>query len=735
MKKNLKVALLSALAVAGVATVASCTTDAETTTSTTTSSSTVTDNGTLNISVNYQSGSKVSGVSYQMADTVTLTYGDNITLTKNTILPTWSTFASKNNMTIKEGNDYSRTQKEDWNSYASDGFVDADGNYLDLVMGSQSLYATSITNNKLVAISDYLDSMPNFKAWTQENSAIWASMASSDGKVYYTPYFDGLDDIEKMNLMNTDYVEKLLDVADASLSTDRTITSVYTATVSGSSSESIKVSVDGAVKTITADLSATNNAVTKQNALSTKDGANLVAALKEALIAEYGSAISTSAGGSAASGSAVYNNLSEIFVGENACYNVDDLVALLRCVKANSTYLTGDATTAINPLVPRTAQNNRTYQLAEMASWWGVRGLSGENSNLYFDTEGELQSAETKEETYTALGYLHNLYEEGLIVETFSTDSSNKELGSTEFRKAGIVNGTAFMVYDYNATTTQYNADTYTGSKTNFEAVLPPVAKWAGDDTVTFEGTDYSGFFHFTEDNRALKTGGWAIPTTTDNLAGALVLMDYMFSEEGAHIQDYGPDSTKDGSRVYWNDPDGSVVLNGDDCPVITDTLKEAVKDSGYTWNDYYRLFVGSTQGIGHVRSAGLDYQCTFSDTGRAGLEKLETAISDGAFVLAKTTFESNTDKFFNSVPTQITIASSAQTTIDNSAECTTMSNFWNNSQSKVVWTGASVIMGGYDSTSVTAVITSYSTFKSIWSTYDSVFVAAYRDGITEMGI
>ena len=73
MKKNLKVALLSALAVAGVATVASCTTDAETTTSTTTSSSTVTDNGTLNISVNYQSGSKVSGVSYQMADTVTLT--------------------------------------------------------------------------------------------------------------------------------------------------------------------------------------------------------------------------------------------------------------------------------------------------------------------------------------------------------------------------------------------------------------------------------------------------------------------------------------------------------------------------------------------------------------------------------------------------------------------------------------------------------------------------------------
>ena len=412
MKKNLKVAVLSSLAVAAVATVASCGGKDTTTTTTavpSTSESSTSGNSTtttynhdpageLNISVHYASGSKVSGVSYQLGDTVTLAYGENITLTKNTILPTWKAFGEKINATIKEGCDYSKDNSDaDWDAYATDGYVDANGNKLDLVMGVPKKYNPAIAKNELVAISDHLDEMPNFKAWALSHKSIYESMKASDGKVYYTPYFDGLDDIEKMNLMNVQYVQKLLDGSEDALDTALTPSTSdafkYTAKVAADASAKVTISVNGQRTQFNAVFSEANNPVAKQNALSTQNGKTLVQALKEALRAEYKAALDAH----------YINNLSEIFVGENACYNVDDLVALLRCVKYNSTCLTGDATKKITPVVPRTAQNNRTYQLAEMAAWWGVRGLSGENGGFYFDVNGNLKDSHGNTETYEAL--------------------------------------------------------------------------------------------------------------------------------------------------------------------------------------------------------------------------------------------------------------------------------------------------------------------------------------------
>ncbi len=778
MKKNLKVALLSTLAVAGVATIASCSKPATTSTtgsqpasqptSQPTSTSRYDGKGaTLRVAIDYQSGSKVSGVSYQMKDSVTLAYGDNTVLTKDVTLPTWKAFGSKLNLDIKDGQDYSKEMKDIWQQYDSDGYKDANGNLLDLVMGDSKTYNTAIANNKLEAISDHINEMPNFKRWTEENASIYSSMRATDGKVYYTPYFDGLDDIEKMNLMNIDYIEKLLDSDENQLSTDKTPSSkqafAYQPTVADQASAKVTISYKGGRTNFNANFSADNNAVKKQNELDVKNGKTLVQALKAALKAEYAAALPQSLGGTASAADAKFTKLSEIFTSESACYNVDDLVALLRAVKYNSTFLTGDATKNITPVVPRTAQNNRTYQIAEMAAWWGVRGLSGENGKLYFDTNEELQDACGQVKTYTVLEYLNTLYNEGLIQENLYTNGGS-DMSSTEFRKAGIQNGTVFMVYDYNATTTQYNKDVVSANKINLTAVLPPVQNWTGTKKLDYhtedsaKGWSVDGYVHFTEDNRALKSGGWAIPKTSQNKASALALMDYLFSEEGARIQDYGPDSTyaanatvsikdskskevvktfnvKAGDRVYWNVPNGSVIQGGEDCPVISDVIKAAVQYSGYTWNDYYRIFIGSTQGIGHVRSSGLDYQCTFSQQGRDGLNKLETAIANGSFLLACTTFEDDTNKFFNSVPSQINIDATTQTQLDKDTVVKTVNNFWNNGQSKVVWTGARFICGGWTESNVVAVVTSKDAYLSSLSTYNEVYVTAYRTGLRNMGI
>lgn len=743
MKKQLKVGLLSALAVLGVASAASCGGNQESSSSSSNTGSTYDGNGrTINIAINY---SQKNGVSYQGKDATTLPYGENITLASGQVLPTWQCIGQKLNLNVTDGADYSKAQKDNWTSYVSEGFKDANGNNISLVMGTQTLYETAISNNKLVAISDHLDEMPNFKAWTQKNASTYKSMKSNDGNVYYTPYFDGQDDIEKMNLMNVEWIEKLLDTTFTA-DTSKTITKTYEPTVTSEAEAKVIVWDGSARKTIKVNYSAENNAIKKQNDLTTLNGQTLLKALKEALIAEYGNYISTEVGGSATGSNVIYTKLSEIFTGEKACYNVDDLVALIRCVKTNPTALTGDASTTIWPIVPRGSKTSRQYQMGELASWWGVRGMSGENGNLYFDLEGNIKDARTQDSTYTALNNIHKIYEEGLIYEGFASKDNNNT--DDMFRKSGMTAGTVFMVYDYNSSTCQYNKDCFETSKTNLQAVLPPVAKWAGNKTVKLSGTSYSGYFHFSEDNRALKTGGWAIPSsvTGENLSDALAVMDYMFSTEGSLIQDFGPDTKyttttndhKAGEYVFWTpyaESTEKLKLAGVEQPEITQGVKAAIKTSGQGWNDYYRTYIGSTQGIGHVRHGGLDYECLWSEKGKAGLNMLEQAMEDNVFALVKTSFDDETSLFCNSMVTGIPVNANIVQVYESDAAYKTMTDFWNNSKSKVVWTGAYVIMKGWQAPEVTAVVSSEAALKGLFTQYDTVYTSKVQAAFNNMGI
>ena len=737
MKKQLRVGLLSTLAGLGVASVASCGGNNEPTNS-------ASNNTTLNVAVNY---SQQSGISYQNADAAALNYGEGIALTKGDILPTWKCIGDKLGITITDGADYSKAQKDNWTQYVSEGFKDANGNAINLVMGTQELYDTAVAKNGLVAISDHLNEMPNFKAWTQKNKSTYQSMKSTDGKVYYTPYFDGQDDIEKMNIMNVEWIEKLLDGTDAA-DTAKTITTYYDKTVADEKDAKVIVYDGSARKTITVTYSNDTNAITKQNNLGTKNGQTLLKALKESLIAQYGSYISTEAGGSASASTAIYGKLSEIFTSEKACYNVDDLVALIRCVKASPKLLTGNAATEINPIIPRGSKTSRQYSIGELASWWGVRGISGEKGGLYFDLDGNIVDSHTNADTYTALNNLHKIYQEKLIYQGYaSKDDNNTE---DKYRKDGMYAGNVFMIYEYNSSTTQYNADADDNNKSglNLQAVLPPVAKWAGDKEVKKDGVKYSGYFHFSEDNRALKTGGWAIPTSTtgETLTAALKLMDYMFSTEGSLIQDFGPDTKytkttadhKAGDYIYWTpyaESTEKLVLAGVEQPEITQAIKDAIQASGLGWNNYYRKYVGSTQGIGHIRHAGLDYECLFSAKGRAGLEMLSNAMSDGVLCLVTTVFSDETDLFCNSMLTGIPVAATVTSVYENDGSYKMLTDFWNNGKSKVVWTGTYVIMNGWDDENVKSICTNYDTLTNNFAQYNKVYTSEIQKAFDAMGI
>lgn len=744
MKKQIKLAGISALAVLGIVSLASCGNKND-------DNNKLEVGGQLDISLNYQV-KKVgqTGLSYNGKGTRELKYA-GVTLVTNDMLPTWKCLQNKldtkyadsktSTITFFDANPYDQTDyKKDFTQHWVNGFKSKD-RYVDLVMGGGTYYTQYANDGKLVAIDEYLDQMPNFKAWVEQNPDIWESMKHTDGHVYFTPYFDGLNSIEKMFLMNTSYVEKLLDgdIDAEDESVALTNGTVYTPYVVETEEQTLTVSVNGTAKTIKANFAEANNAVKKQNDLSAKNGKTLVAALKEALIAEYGSAIATTAGGSATGDSVVYNKLSEIFTGEKACYNTDDLVALLRCVKTCPKTLTGDVTTKMNPISPRTAENKRTIDLVSLISLWGLKGNDSENGKLYYDVDGNLKDARTTQDTYdVGLSNLNKLYQEGLFVNNFTSDKSGKVMGSTEWRGNNIKDGSGFLYYDYNGTTSPFNDDVVEGSKGFAQPVLAPVVKWADSSkTLNYKGTNLAGtYFRYSEANRALKDGGWCIPAESDNIGTALALMDYLFSEEGARIQDFGPDDGK-----YWDlktqgaagntDYENQVcAINGGTSPIIKEDVLDDIKGNseGVTWNDYYRAFIGSTQGIGHIREDSLDYQTTYSQKSRDGLSNVQTAIKSGAMILAQTTIDSNTSKFFVSVPQTIAISSDDTSRINASTQNNTLKEVWDSSSSSVICPAINWILIGED-----AIKDKYSggkaTMFSEFNIIDSVFLEAYSNG------
>ena len=132
------------------------------------------------------------------------------------------------------------------------------------------------------------------------------------------------------------------------------------------------------------------------------------------------------------------------------------------------------------------------------------------------------------------------------------------------------------MIYDYNATSSPFNNDVAKDSKGAMQPVLPPVVKWSAGKDLKYQATVNGEvvnlkdkYFHFSESNRALKSGGWCIPASSDNKDSAIALMDYLFSEEGAYIQDFGPDGGK-----FWTLADAktaTIAVVGDTLTAVTD--------------------------------------------------------------------------------------------------------------------------------------------------------------------
>jgi len=506
---------------------------------------------------------------------------------------------------------------------------------VDMLSGNATKLQEYGESGAIVNIAEYLDQMPNFKAYLDANPIVRLSITGNvdTGAIYFSPYFDGVNDIERMPLMRVDWVQKLLDgegafEAEACKTLAAPVYQPYMPT-SGSIDVDV-VTLDGtAVETIAKNYDAAGNIVANMNAAGELDGVAAVNMLRDYIDAAYDGYYGT--------------ERSNLFVGQNAAWDVDELVALLRCVVANPQTLNG--TDTVQGLFTREDNNNqRRVDMFRFAGHlFGIRGLESRQEYLYIGTDGMLHDGRMEVETYEALDRMHDMVEEGLISAAFV----NKEEEST---KTYLENDLGFMHYDYNQTQTIYNEtilDKAAGEK--YMAVMVPVARWNDGEN---EGGTY---MRFTESWRSVKTDGWGISApgvegNPDKLNAALALIDFAYSPEGMILMSYGPDA------FIKTNADGSYetfLFNGQEMPVIADATREelwAKANGNYT--NYARMYLGST--LSFAKSQAFEFQCT-TDAGREGAGHISNAIGLGTIKHPELAMTEN--PWYTSVPTTLPLA------------------------------------------------------------------------------
>ncbi len=562
------------------------------------------DGTVLRIAAGYNS--KKTGLSYDAE-----TAGEGITLAGVTyhagdLKPTWVEIENRLNFKIEDkyqGNSATNEFKY-WQERL---------NEVDLLTGNTVALNEYGAKGSLVNIAEYLDYMPNFRAYLEANPIVRLSItgSTSNGAIYFAPYFDGVNDIERMPLMRTDWVVKLLD-GEGAFSAAKCGT-LKAAQVEPYMPTSGKVTIDtvkadgSGVFALTKNYDKAGNIVAKMNEAlkaGAVDGVKAVNMLRTYIDEAYNGYYGTTR--------------SNLFIGQDAAWDADELVALLRCVVANAYTLNG--TDNIQGLFSREDSNlQRQVDLYRFAgTLFGVRGLESRQEFLYVDADGSLKDARSQVATYEALDRLRAMALEGLISQSFINASG--ESSSTMLQ-----NDLGFMSYDYNQTQTILNAtklQNENGEK--YMAVMVPVARW-------YDGTNANGvYMRFTESWRSVKTDAWAISKAgvgddQNKLFAALKLFDYVFSEEGQILMSYGPDAfiktNADGSYVTFN-------FNGKQMPVIADETYELLwKYTSGNYTNFARYYLGST--LSFAKSQAFEYQCTH-EIGKEGAGYISTAIGLG---------------------------------------------------------------------------------------------------------
>ncbi len=594
----------------------------------------------LRVAAGYNSDK--TGISYTNAEVTGsgITLADGKTYQTGDFKPTWQYLSELLKITFVDKYSGQSTAKEFpvWENQLDQ---------VDIVAGTAAALNAAGAEGKLVNLAEHLDQMPNFKKYLEDNQIARLSITGNTetGAIYFSPYFDGNDDIERMPLVRADFVRALLDT-DGYTGANRPLADyVYQPYVTEDYTVDALTADGTGVQQITKKVGGENNIIAKMNA-QPLTGDEAVKMFQEYIDTTY---------------AGVYAKRSDLFLGYDAAWDADEMVALLRCAVAS---LNDNDGNPIAGLFSRETSNlQREIDLTRFAGHlFGARGMESRQDYLYFDKDGNFHDARQEAASYEAVERLNNLVKEGLLITTGEASSKNY-----------LEKDAGLMSYDYNQTQTIMNntvLDNAAGEE--YVVIMVPVAKW--DD-----GTG-AKWFRFAESWRSVKTDGWAITTAgagadENKLNAALALIDYAFSVQGQITMSYGPDAfikVKDASVEVktWDDVPKKYEtfnFNGVQMPVVADaTFEECQKLTSGNYTNYARQYLGSTLN-GFPKSQAFEYQMT-SEVGKKGAAILSAAISQG--VIKHPLLAVNKDNmWYTSVPTVLPTSAEQANTLSSYAD------------------------------------------------------------------
>ena len=533
--------------------------------------------GTSELKLNLAYGNKDQTITYQKSNPLTLPGGTVIT--QGQLKPFWSYVANELNMTIKDNTTQDQKASQMITTAAATGFSDSD------IYGGNSIGESLMsygTQGFFVDLTELMNQgkMPHVKAFLDNNPDIKSAITAYNGKIYHLPYIAEIGSFARDYHMRESWVTSLLDTgetADKKYDTDKTLTTYYEGFWKGNNA---RTGTNGGTVTPKDGVNITKktneNVITLMNNLPTKNGKTLADCLKTYIKNNYS-----------------YTKASELYLGEKAAYDVDELVALFRVIKANPKFLTSGKAETVWPYFTR--QSSYREELLRFGTYFNgirVHGSDSYSARWEIDKNGQIQYTYTKEDFFDILTYLSQWQAEGLIYDdVYDTTNKNNFRNQLYFADNAENPKFGFMTFDFTASTT---ADGATAADVrDIVGVLPPVSKVNGV------------WQYYIDNSRVIKPDGWAISAKSNNIDKAAELFDYFFTEDGAVLQNYGlPEMLKENEK--FTGPDGKEV------PAYNEwTLNTTKEVANGDLSTFLRNFIGALMPVGYSKEIGFEYQYT----------------------------------------------------------------------------------------------------------------------------
>ena len=426
------------------------------------------ENTTLNLNIGNQNSTAQQGISYVSKEISGTTYlPDGKQYSAGMLKPAWAAMQAQLSTTSKV-NLVDKFENLGSGDQITTPITNKNLGDYDVITGS--LEEINKNSSNFLNLTEYLDYMPNYKAFLTANPVTKYSLTGDyNGGMYAAPYFDGNDDIEKYSMMNHNWVKAILDTeikatgtfkaqaeekkknkdyADLIVSDDASAESymgttgsytVDTTDPAGTANAQgviptikLKVNYDAA-KTAALDESTelgkaikaaagdvkydgeSGNIVDLQNFAIKKSqgavtGAQLSKILREYIKVAY----------QKADGSAFYTTLSDVFISASAGWDVDLLVAMGRCVVTcvggTDGLANAQSVGQVFAVAGRQTTTQRRVDLVALAGeLYGIRGLESRYEYTFFDKDGNIKDARADEKTYDTLSKFSKLTKEGLV--------------------------------------------------------------------------------------------------------------------------------------------------------------------------------------------------------------------------------------------------------------------------------------------------------------------------------